>query len=691
MCVEKTRKQFIHSVCCAVLFVSFIVPQPREKSRLCPLLNLELEFLIKKKQGLASLVMDCPHLNDNCKINRGLIRSKKCQLIDGRCTTTTTNTNPNQTTPSTESGGGVGVVLVAADSTSNSSGSVLPLPVVVTPAVTVSGQHQSQQQQKLWKCSECKSEKNNWICLHCGAVLCGRYEKAHALSHFKAKNHKVCMNTLDYSVFCYKCDDFVINETNSVEEIRQELKSEDDSCSETSSSSKSQQETASVSSNDSGWEDTPKPGRKLRPRKRTISSESGDSAATPKRKSLRKVVGLRNLGNTCFMNSVLQSLSHIKEFSCYFNALPCLEPSGKQKQQRVYCSRSLKESMSDANVVEELRKVLLNLSKGGDGSKAISPECLFLVIWKVVPQFRGHRQHDAHEFLRYMLDRLHTELQHLSIDVTPLLAAAEGKTPTIIGSNANSNYKGGRSSIVTNVFGGTLQSEVRCLICGMESKKHDPFLDLSLDIPEKFYKECVESSSSSSGSNGGSSTSPSGNSSTAEPKVKPLCNISDCLSSFTEVEELAQNELYYCSSCKCKQRSTKRFWIRRLPNVLCLHIKRFRWNNFFRTKLDLRISFPIKSLDMSQYVLNNMPETRRTSQSCNVYDLAAVIVHHGNGSSCGHYTSFAINNGTWLHFNDHTVKEVPSSAVAECKPYILFYIRRDINGTTINSLNIKNS
>ncbi|XP_055902800.1 ubiquitin carboxyl-terminal hydrolase 3-like isoform X2 [Eupeodes corollae] len=646
--------------------------------------------------------MDCPHLSDNCKINRGLIRTKKCQLIDGRSTVTgtgtgagtITGTHPSPSSSASQTGTAKeegGVLLVAADSTSNSSGSVLP--VVVTPVtvtVGISGHHnQNQQQQKLWKCSECKSEKNNWICLHCGAVLCGRYEKAHALSHFKAKNHKVCMNTLDYSVFCYKCDDFVINETHSVEELRQELKSEDDSCSETSSSSKSQQETASVSSNDSGWEDTPKPGRKLRPRKRTISSESGDSAATPKRKSLRKVVGLRNLGNTCFMNSVLQSLSNIKEFSCYFNALPCLEPSGKQKQQRVYCSRSLKESMSDANVVEELRKVLLNLSKGGDGSKAISPECLFLVIWKVVPQFRGHRQHDAHEFLRYMLDRLHTELQHLSIDVTPLLAA-ECKAATTIGtSNANSNYKGGRSSIVTNVFGGTLQSEVRCLICGMESKKHDPFLDLSLDIPEKFYKECAASSSTLSGNAGGTGAT-SGNGSTPT-KVKPLCNISDCLSSFTEVEELAETELYYCSSCKCKQRSTKRFWIRRLPNVLCLHIKRFRWNNFFRTKLDLRISFPIKSLDMSQYVLNNMPETRRTSQSCNVYDLAAVIVHHGNGSSCGHYTSFAINNGTWLHFNDHTVKEVPSSAVAECKPYILFYIRRDINGSTINSLNIKNS
>lgn len=85
---------------------------------------------------------------------------------------------------------------------------------------------------------------------------------------------------------------------------------------------------------------------------------------------------------------------------------------------------------------------------------------------------------------------------------------------------------------------------------------------------------------------------------------------------------------------------------------------------------------------MSQFVLNNGPETRRSNSSCNVYDLAAVIVHHGNGSSCGHYTSFAINNGVWMHFNDHTVKEVSPEVVADCKPYILFYIKREANSSS---------
>ncbi len=63
--------------------------------------------------------------------------------------------------------------------------------------------------------------------------------------------------------------------------------------------------------------------------------------------------------------------------------------------------------------------------------------------------------------MRYLLDRLHTEL--LTLLPYP---------------NNDSIYIGpkGKSTIVTTIFGGILQNEVRCLVCGMESKKHDPFL-----------------------------------------------------------------------------------------------------------------------------------------------------------------------------------------------------------------------
>jgi ubiquitin carboxyl-terminal hydrolase 3 len=104
----------------------------------------------------------------------------------------------------------------------------------------------------------------------------------------------------------------------------------------------------------------------------------------------------------------------------------------------------------------------------------------FQAIWKVVPRFRGYQQQDAHEFLRYMLDRLHTELLLLlpgrfrSLDrgAEDLLKAGSSRVKS--------------QSMVTSVFGGTLQSEVTCLSCRTTSKKHDPFLDLSVDVPQQF-------------------------------------------------------------------------------------------------------------------------------------------------------------------------------------------------------------
>jgi ubiquitin carboxyl-terminal hydrolase 3 len=77
--------------------------------------------------------------------------------------------------------------------------------------------------------------------------------------------------------------------------------------------------------------------------------------------------------------------SNIEEFCYYFKQLPSLE-NAKSNGRKVYQSRSLKE-LNDALMAEELRKILVSLTQGGSKG-AISPESLFLVIWKIVPRFR---------------------------------------------------------------------------------------------------------------------------------------------------------------------------------------------------------------------------------------------------------------------------------------------------------------
>jgi ubiquitin carboxyl-terminal hydrolase 3 len=425
-------------------------------------------------------------------------------------------------------------------------------------------------------------------------------------------------------VYCYKCDEFVVNDTVSgvIDSIRKQI-----------------QRINSIEFNGTASNHT-KENRQLR---RQSSSDSNDS----EKKRLKteehlqlvrpKTSGLRNLGNTCFMNAVLQSLSNIQSFCGYIKQLPSLEPNGTRKKAH---TRRDKDG-DDILLAEELRKTLVALWQGG--KTAISPESLFSVIWKVVPRFRGYQQQDAHEFMRYLLDRLHTEL-------LTLIPTATNNSPFV-------GLPRGSSTIVTAIFGGILQNEVNCLICGMESKKHDPFLDLSLDIPSHFTAK------------------------TPTPKNgEPICHLSDCLSSFTEIEQLEDTELYMCSNCKTRQKSTKKFWIRRLPNVLCLHLKRFRWNLYFRVKVDTYVEFPLSGLNMSHYVLNNLYETRNSSSGVgsNEYDLAAVIVHHGSGAGSGHYTSYATHDGCWYHFNDSTVTPCDKETVARCKAYMLFYVRRDI-------------
>lgn len=160
----------------------------------------------------------------------------------------------------------------------------------------------------------------------------------------------------------------------------------------------------------------------------------------------KQVVGLRNIGNTCFLNSVVQALHNIEEFSSYFNALPSLE----KPQRRFYNSRSQKDDMADVNVAEEVRKVMVSLSHDGDTTKTIYPGDLINIVRRVWPHFNIIEQQDSHEFMRYMLDRLHTELHGMS---TP--APTQGDS-----TNDKPHSLRTKSTIVTNVFGGTLQSEV---------------------------------------------------------------------------------------------------------------------------------------------------------------------------------------------------------------------------------------
>lgn len=60
-------------------------------------------------------------------------------------------------------------------------------------------------------------------------------------------------------------------------------------------------------------------------------------------------------------------------------------------------------------------------------------------------------------------------------------------------------------------------------------------------------------------------------------------------------------------------------------------------------------------------------------------DFNVVFLLAGNRAGTGHYTAFAVHDGQWFHFNDSSVRPASADSVAKCKPYILFYVRKEFS------------
>nr|XP_058960785.1 ubiquitin carboxyl-terminal hydrolase 4-like isoform X1 [Pocillopora verrucosa] len=148
--------------------------------------------------------------------------------------------------------------------------------------------------------------------------------------------------------------------------------------------------------------------------------------------------------------------------------------------------------------------------------------------------------------------------------------------------------------------------------------------------------------------------------------------LDDCIDLFLSKEKLGANDPWYCPSCEKHQQATKKFDLWNLPKILVVHLKRFSYNSFWRDKLDTVVSFPLRNLDMSAYVINK-------DQPCPIYDLIAVSNHYG-GMGGGHYTAYAKNckDSKWYSFDDSSVSPVNQEQVTSKAAYVLFYQRKEI-------------
>ncbi|XP_065146163.1 ubiquitin carboxyl-terminal hydrolase 15-like isoform X1 [Paramisgurnus dabryanus] len=161
-----------------------------------------------------------------------------------------------------------------------------------------------------------------------------------------------------------------------------------------------------------------------------------------------------------------------------------------------------------------------------------------------------------------------------------------------------------------------------------------------------------------------------------KPQKKSFFKMKDCIELFTTKEKLGAEDPWYCPTCKQHQQATKKLDLWCLPPVLVVHLKRFSYSRYMRDKLDSLVDFPLRDLDMSEFLINPNAGPCR-------YDLIAVSNHYG-GMGGGHYTAYAKNkdDNQWYNFDDSSVSPANEDQIVSKAAYVLFYQRQDtVKGT----------
>lgn len=328
------------------------------------------------------------------------------------------------------------------------------------------------------------------------------------------------------------------------------------------------------------------------------------------------LTGLANLGNTCFINSTLQCISHIYELNLFLDS-----ETYKKRINKVPESLLLIEW-------DKLRNLMWS------ENCIIKPAGFINAVQKVAHLkdkdiFTGYAQNDLTEFMNFLFTSFNESIKReVDMNIKGDIKNKTDKLAKVCYDMMKNMYKNEYSEFL-KMFYGICVSEIKSLESNYENIVPEPFFNI--DIPIDKHDTLFE-----------------------------------CLEQYTEKEILDDDNKILNEETEEKEKASKRIMFWNLPDILIITLKRFSNNNKKNNKI---IEFPLKNLDMSKFILGYDKDSYK-------YDLFGICNHIG-GVNGGHYTAYVKNaNDSWYHFNDTNVSKLNISNLQSSNAYCFFYRKR---------------
>ena len=347
-----------------------------------------------------------------------------------------------------------------------------------------------------------------------------------------------------------------------------------------------------------------------------IEKEQEEEEEIQTNEEIKGLIGLQNVGATCYMNATLQCFSNIPKLRYYF------------------LSNKLNINEDKKNIISSsLLKIFENLWENNKISYYI-PKEFKDTISVLNPLFAGIQANDSKDLILFILESIHKELNEIK-NIPNENNINNPHDYNSVFNNFSVFYAQNYNSIISNLFYGMNNAMMSCCNCGITTHNVQVFNILFFPLEEvRKYKGYTQN------------------------KV----NIYDCFDYNQKEEYMIGSNQIYCNNCNQFANAKNQSTIIISPNVLIINLNRGRGLMY-----DVKIEFP-EFLEIQKYVYYQ--------QSPNFYELIGVISHFGTSDMGGHFIAYCKNseNCKWYKYNDASVSESSfEESMNNGVPYVLFY------------------